>query len=224
MELLEEKLHIGDGYDSWPEKALGGAWKRAFDLVGASVILFLTIPLFLAIALAIKMSGPGSVLYAHTRVGLGGRPFPCLKFRSMVPDGDRVLAAYLATHPEAAAEWAEKRKLTHDPRITGIGNLLRKSSLDELPQVINVLRGEMSLVGPRPVVRDELTRYDLQLVHYLRSRPGITGLWQVSGRSDTTYEQRVRFDKNYALQWSPLQDLAILLRTIPALIERRGAV
>lgn len=224
MELLEEKLYDSGGYDSWPEEALGGVWKRAFDLVVASLIFLLTIPLFLAIALAIKMSGPGDALYEHTRIGLGGRPFPCLKFRSMVSDGDRVLAAYLKANPQAAAEWAEKRKLTDDPRITRIGKFLRKSSLDELPQIINVLRGEMSLVGPRPIVRDELSRYDLQLVHYLRSRPGITGLWQVSGRSDTSYEQRVSFDRDYALKWSPSQDVAILLRTIPALIERRGAV
>ncbi len=213
-----------EGFPDWPQSPLGGGVKRAFDVLCATVILILTLPVFAFVAVAIKMDRSGPVFYRHRRIGLGGREFDCLKFSSMIPDGDQVLAAYLARNPEAAEEWTQKRKLTDDPRVTPIGRFLRRSSLDELPQILNVLRGEMSLVGPRPVVRDELSRYDLQLVHYLRSRPGITGLWQISGRSDTSYEQRVNFDRHYALKWSAAEDISIMLRTIPALLERRGAV
>lgn len=211
------------GFPDWPQAALGGGVKRVFDLLCGFFILVLTLPIFAFVALTILFNRSGSVFYSHTRIGLGGREFNCFKFRSMIADGDRVLAGFLAANPEAAEEWAQTRKLMNDPRITPFGHFLRKSSLDELPQILNVLRGEMSLVGPRPVVRDELCRYDLQLVHYLRSRPGITGLWQVSGRSNTSYEQRVNFDRRYALKWSAIEDISIMLRTIPALLERRGA-
>lgn len=224
MELVDNRLRFETQFTAWPETAVGGPVKRCFDVVCASVILVLISPLILVICLAIASNRSGSVLYRHKRIGLGGREFDCLKFRSMVADGDAILQAHLAANPEAAEEWAEKRKLTDDPRVTPIGRFLRKSSLDELPQIINVLRGEMSLVGPRPIVRDEISRYDLELVHYLRTRPGITGLWQVSGRSDTSYEKRVTLDRRYALRWSLLDDISIMLRTIPALLLQRGAV
>ena len=198
--------------------------KRLADIVAASSLLVLLAPVFLAILIAMAIFERGPAFYGHSRVGLGGRRFKCLKFRSMIVNSDQVLGQLLATSPAAAREWAATRKLRNDPRVTWFGRLLRKSSLDELPQLFNVLKGEMSLVGPRPVTADELERYDLARVHYLRARPGITGLWQVTGRSNTSYKRRVALDKAYALNWSLMGDLAILLRTIPALLGSSGAV
>jgi exopolysaccharide production protein ExoY len=166
------------------------------------------------------------VLYRHTRIGLNARPFHCLKFRTMAEGADQLLARHLADNPQAAAEWAAQRKLANDPRITRLGNLLRKTSLDELPQLLNVLRGQMSLVGPRPVVHDELEEHygaDGRTA-YAAARPGITGLWQISGRSGTTYKERVTLDIAYVHTWSLLLDIKILLRTVPAVLARRGAM
>ncbi len=203
-----------------------GHWlKRGFDLVAASALLILLLPVLPLIALAVWLDG-GPALYRHARVGFGGRAFGCLKYRTMVPDADQRLAAHLATDRQAAEEWAARRKLSRDPRVTRVGAVLRATSLDELPQLINVLSGSMSLVGPRPVVADELAEhYDRDgCAAYLSSRPGITGLWQVSGRSGTSYSARVEFDRAYARTWSLWLDLKILLRTIPAVLARRGAV
>lgn len=176
------------------------------------------------IAFLIRRDG-GPALFRHPRVGLGGVTFSCFKFRSMVIDADARLARLLASDPVAAAEWETRRKLPRDPRITRIGAFLRRTSLDELPQLLNVLRGEMSLVGPRPVVREELDQhYGPATEAYCRTRPGLTGLWQVSGRSDTTYAERVQLDTRYVNEWSLALDLWILLRTIPAVLQRRGAV
>jgi lipopolysaccharide/colanic/teichoic acid biosynthesis glycosyltransferase len=199
--------------------------KRAMDVLGAGALLLLILPLLLVIALIVRRDG-GPVFYRHTRIGLGGRSFGCLKFRSMVVDADARLARLLAEDPTAAEEWATRRKLVADPRITAIGRFLRATSLDELPQLINVLRGEMSLVGPRPVVRDELERnYSAAgAAAYCATRPGITGLWQVSGRSDTTYAERVTLDCRYVREWSIGLDLRILFRTVPAVLKRRGAI
>lgn len=224
MELVDNDLRFDSEFTAWPETAVGGIVKRCFDVLCGSVIFVLVLPLFLVISLAILSNRSGSVFYKHKRTGLGGREFECLKFRSMIAEGDAVLQAHLRANPNAAEEWSEKRKLADDPRVTPIGRFLRKSSLDELPQIVNVLRGEMSLVGPRPIVRDEISRYDLDLVHYLRARPGITGLWQVSGRSNTSYEKRVNLDRRYALDWSLTNDVFIMVRTIPALVLQRGAV
>jgi exopolysaccharide production protein ExoY len=149
-------------------------------------------PLFLFVAILLRLTDPGPVFFGHKRVGLGGRSFHCLKFRTMCTDADAVLQRVLASDPAAAAEWEATRKLRNDPRISRVGRVLREYSVDELPQLINVIRGEMSLVGPRPVVTSELTRYGNAAVHYLSARPGITGLWQVSGRSDTTYRRARR--------------------------------
>ncbi|MDO9706821.1 sugar transferase [Paracraurococcus lichenis] len=199
------------------------ALKRAMDILGAALLLLVTAPLFALLALLIRADG-GPVLYAHERVGRGGRRFGCLKFRSMVVDSQARLAALLAADPEARAEWEATRKLKDDPRVTRIGRFLRATSLDELPQVLNVLRGEMSLVGPRPVVAAELEEhYGKAAEHYLSVRPGITGLWQISGRSDTTYATRVALDIDYASNPSLLADLRILLRTPLAVLSRRGA-
>ena len=208
---------------STARNAVGGGVKRALDLVLAMIALILFSPLILMVALAIWLTDPGPVFYGHRRVGLGGRAFRCLKFRSMASDGDRVLEAHLAAHPEARAEWQATRKLKDDPRVTRLGRVLREYSVDELPQLINVLRGEMSFVGPRPVVAEELARFGPQAALYLAARPGITGLWQVSGRSDTTYEERVALDSRYVTTWSILGDLWIVLRTVPAVLGARGS-
>jgi lipopolysaccharide/colanic/teichoic acid biosynthesis glycosyltransferase len=201
----------------WP------ALKRGLDILGAGALLAIALPAFLLLALLIRRDG-GPVFFAHERVGRHGARFGCLKFRSMVVDSDRRLAALLAADPEARAEWEATRKLRRDPRVTWIGRILRATSLDELPQLINVLRGEMSLVGPRPVPASELAaQYGAAAEHYLSVRPGITGLWQVSGRSDTTYAERVALDVRYATGHCLAMDLGILLRTPLVVLLRRGA-
>ena len=197
--------------------------KRAMDILGAGALLLLALPVFLVLAALVKMDG-GKAFYAHERVGRGGRLFGCLKFRSMVADSDRRLAALLASDPAARAEWDATRKLKNDPRVTAVGRFLRASSLDELPQLLNVLKGEMSLVGPRPVQASELAAfYGPAAQHYMAVRPGITGPWQVSGRSDTSYAQRVALDVAYVAHPSILNDVKILLRTPVAVLGRRGA-
>ena len=187
-------------------------------LLGVIVLL----PLMTVIAAAVKLDG-GPVLYRHLRIGKDGRQFYCLKFRSMRVDGDIVLTRFLQETPEAIAEWVASCKLTADPRVTGVGRFLRVTSLDELPQLINIIRLEMSLVGPRPIVAAELPRYGSDVSYYLSIRPGLTGLWQVSGRTGLSYEQRVSLDSFYVKNWSLLNDLRIILVTVPAVIMRRGA-
>ena len=197
--------------------------KRAMDIAIAGTALLVAAPFFLVVALLVRADG-GPAFYAHPRVGRGGRVFGCLKFRSMVIDSEARLEALLAADPAARAEWEETRKLKQDPRVTRIGRLLRATSLDELPQLINVLKGEMSIVGPRPVTQAELDRYyGVAAAHYLSVRPGITGLWQVSGRSETSYDHRVALDVAYVSQPSLLADIRILLRTPVAVLSRRGA-
>ncbi len=196
--------------------------KIAFDVVVATLLLILVAPIFLIVAAANWCSG-GPVFFAHRRVGLAGRSFYCLKFRTMVTDGERVLNEALARDPALAREWAATHKLQDDPRVTRIGRILRKTSLDELPQLINVLRLEMSLVGPRPIVAAEIPKFGDDIVHYYATRPGLTGLWQVSGRSNTSFGRRVQLDVWYATNWSLWNDIAVLLRTIPAVLAREGA-
>ena len=197
--------------------------KRALDIAIASAALLVAAPFFLVVSLLVRADG-GSAFYAHQRVGRGGRLFGCLKFRSMVVDSQARLEALLASDPDARAEWDATRKLKNDPRITRIGRFLRATSLDELPQLINVLRGEMAIVGPRPVTLTELDQYyGAAAAHYLTVRPGITGLWQVSGRSETSYDQRVALDVAYVSQPSLLADMRILLKTPVAVLSRRGA-
>jgi exopolysaccharide production protein ExoY len=204
-------------------KALFPIAKRALDILGAGVGLVLLAPFFLIVALMVRADG-GPAFFAHQRVGRGGKLFGCLKFRSMVIDSQARLEALLANDPAARAEWEATRKLKNDPRITRIGRFLRSTSLDELPQLINVLRGEMSLVGPRPVQEAEIDRYyGASAAHYMAVRPGITGLWQVSGRSETSYESRVALDVSYVSRPSLLADISILLRTPVAVLSRRGA-
>ncbi|WP_142850466.1 undecaprenyl-phosphate galactose phosphotransferase WbaP [Telmatospirillum sp. J64-1] len=196
--------------------------KRLFDIVATSLLLLFFAPLMGIIALLVKMDG-GPAMFGHTRIGRHGREFKCLKFRTMVTDADKVLEDLLARDPAARAEWEKDFKLRKDPRITRIGSFLRRSSLDELPQLLNVLKGDMSLVGPRPIVRKEIERYGDAIRYYFMCPSGITGLWQVSGRNDTTYERRVALDSWYARNWSLWLDIVILLRTVKVLLNRSGA-
>ncbi|WBH18205.1 sugar transferase [Sphingomonas radiodurans] len=193
------------------------------DLAVALIALAFFLPLMLVIATIIYVTDPGPVFFAHRRVGRGGRHFRCLKFRSMAVNAEELLAELLAKDAEARAEWARDHKLKNDPRITAIGGLLRKSSLDELPQLFNVLRGEMSLVGPRPIVDAEVLRYGRYFAHYCSVRPGITGLWQVSGRNNTSYRRRVAFDVTYSRSRSALFDAKILVMTVPSVMLARGS-
>jgi len=166
------------------------------------------------VALKIKLFDGGAVIFTHIRIGRHGQLFKCYKFRTMIPNSAEVLAELLAGDPEARAEWEKDRKLKNDPRITPIGRFLRKTSLDELPQLINIVKGEMSLVGPRPVVPDELDLYGEARVYYLQVRPGLTGLWQISGRNDVDYERRVSLDTWYVRNWTLWSDVLILFRTL----------
>ena len=202
---------------------IGGAFKRAFDITAALGGIIVFSPLFLMLALLVKFSDGGRVFYGHPRIGRNGKVFRCLKFRTMVENGEEVLAAHLAKHPQEREEGNATRKLQDDPRVTRVGAVLRKLSLDELPQILNILRGEMSFVGPRPVVDDELTLYGTAASFYLQSRPGLTGLWQVSGRNDVSYGTRVAFDRHYVENWSFVFDLKILIWTVPAVFSSRGS-
>ena len=192
----------------------GRVLKRSGDIVFSLLVLSLGAPLFLLLALLVKLSSRGSVFYCQRRIGRGYKGFGCLKFRTMRRDADRVLASMLANDPKLRAEFERDHKLKRDPRITPLGQFLRRSSLDELPQFINVLRGEMSVVGPRPIVWDELRRYGRHMDEVLSVRPGLTGLWQVSGRNNLTYRTRVRLDLTYVRNRSFWLDLGIVLRTI----------
>jgi undecaprenyl-phosphate galactose phosphotransferase len=205
-----------------PTLARHSITKRCFDIVGALLILLAAAPVMLVIAVLVKLDG-GPILFRHRRVGAGGVAFPCLKFRTMVVDAERALNNLLARDAAARAEWEAEFKLRKDPRITWLGRFLRKSSLDELPQLFNVIAGQMSLVGPRPIVYQEVARYSTKIADYYTCRPGITGLWQVSGRNDVSYDERVALDSRYARQWSFGQDLLILVQTIRVVLQRAGA-
>lgn len=197
--------------------------KRVMDL---GLVVVFALPLFFLVALLgllIRLDSPGSLFYGHSRLGLNGNRFKAWKFRSMVQNADRRLAEYLEHHPELREEWERDQKLKNDPRVTRVGRFLRKTSLDELPQLWNVLRGEMSLVGPRPIVEEEVKRYGPLFALYTKVRPGLTGLWQVSGRNDTTYAERVAMDAYYVRNWSPWLDLYILARTVWVVLFGKGA-
>ena len=196
--------------------------KRFVDIVVACLAIILLAPLSSVIAAIIVADG-GKVFFGHERVGLNGRPFKCLKFRSMKLNSQELLTELLATDDEARAEWNEHYKLKNDPRITWFGNFIRRSSIDELPQLINVLKGDMSLVGPRPVMAEELQRYGEHASEFLSVKPGVTGLWQVSGRNDLDYEQRVALDIEYVRNHNMLMDMSILTRTVWVVLDRKGA-
>lgn len=196
--------------------------KRAFDLVMTVLICLVFSPVLLLLTLWV-MSDGGKPFYGHTRIGKNGKAFTCWKFRSMGLDSQEVLAHLLATDPAAKAEWEQDFKLRNDPRVTRVGRLLRKTSLDELPQLWNVLRGDMSLVGPRPIIDEELARYGNSKDYYLMAKPGMTGLWQVSGRNDVDYDTRVYLDAWYVKNWSLWNDIVIMFKTIEIVLKRDGA-
>ena len=200
------------------------AWLwRGFDIAVALVVLVTILPFLVLMTLVLFVSDPGPVFYGHRRIGYRGRTFNCLKFRTMKRNGDAVLRAHLQANPEARREWQETHKLRSDPRVTRLGAVLRKLSIDELPQLINVLAGDMSMVGPRPIVDAEVPRYGAHFEHYCRVRPGLTGLWQISGRNDTTYQQRVALDVTYIARKSLMLDTWLLWKTVPAVVLARGS-
>lgn len=209
---------------------MGGARRRnlppskaIFDKFAAVAGLVFFAPFMLLIALVLRFVEGGPVLFAHERIGQNGRPFRCLKFRTMAVNANEVLTDLLRTDPAARAEWESSRKLSVDPRVTCLGALLRRTSLDELPQFWNVLRGDMSMVGPRPITADELHHYQERVDYYLSVRPGLTGAWQVGGRSTTTYAERVGMDVDYVRNWTFWRDMRIVLQTVVVVLHRRGA-
>lgn len=196
---------------------------RVLDIVGAIGLIIVFLPLMLLIAAFICATSRGPVFFSQKRIGRNGHLFNCFKFRSMVVDAEERLKQLLATDPAAKAEWDLNQKLRNDPRISGIGRLLRKSSLDELPQLWNVLRGDMSLVGPRPIIGAEQYRYGRYIAHYCSVRPGITGLWQISGRNNVSYRRRVAYDVLYAKKSKIGDDIRILLLTVPCVLTSKGS-
>lgn len=199
-------------------------FKRLFDVVFSLLALSIGFPFFFLVALAVRCSSTGNVIYSHERIGLNGKSFRCYKFRTMYPDADQRLKEILEKDPLLREEWEKNHKLKKDPRITKIGSFLRKTSLDELPQFWNVLRGDLSVVGPRPRVKAEIQKYFGAKTPYILSvRPGLTGIWQVSGRSNTSYESRLSMDELYIQKQSLLFDLKLIVKTVPAMIFNRGA-
>jgi undecaprenyl-phosphate galactose phosphotransferase len=200
-------------------------WKRPFDVVFSLFAILITLPIMIPIAIIIKLTDRGSIFFGHNRVGYRGRLFKVLKFRSMYPDAEERLKKILEEDPEAREEWNRTFKLKNDPRVTPIGKILRRTSLDELPQFFNVLKGDMSVVGPRPVVEEELKKYYKDKAkYYLSVKPGVTGYWQVEGRSDVdNYEERVDMDVWYVQNQSFLLDLKIILKTIWVMFTGKGA-
>jgi len=198
-------------------------FKRIFDITATVIGGLLILPVIAIVAILIYLDSPGPIVFGHKRVGQGGKEFPCYKFRSMVPNAQEALEIYLKENPEAREEWERDFKLKDDPRVTKIGKFLRKTSLDELPQLWNVLIGDMSLVGPRPIVRAEVEKYGEYINDFYLVPPGITGVWQVSGRSDTTYEERVLMDSWYVHNWSVWIDIVYLVKTVLAVLKGKGA-
>lgn len=201
----------------------GELGKTIFDFTLTFIGTICISPLLAYIAYRIKKEDPGPVIFKHMRVGKNGKSFPCYKFRSMCVDAKQMLEKYLRENPEARMEWERDFKLKNDPRVTPIGEFLRRTSLDELPQIFNVLKGEMSLVGPRPIVQEEVPRYGIHIKKYYSVKPGITGLWQVSGRSDISYSERVALDVEYVVNRNLLKDIQILIKTFDVVFRKKGA-
>lgn len=197
----------------------GGLGKRILDIVVVLTSIVILSPVLLLVATLILVTMGRPIVFSHRRIGFGGRPIQVFKFRTMVKDAEQVLTRHLDRNPDAAREWHTTRKLKQDPRTTALGQILRRSSLDELPQLLSVLTGQMSCVGPRPIVDAEIANYGEYWGEYTRARPGMTGLWQVSGRNKLPYGQRVALDRHYVRRWSMARDLLILLRTIPAVLH-----
>lgn len=197
--------------------------KRFFDLSLTILSLPVALPLALILCALIRLDSPGNVIYCQERVGRQGKVFRIYKFRTMVMEADESLGGWLRDNPDLAREWRESQKLRKDPRLTRMGEFLRKTSLDELPQLYNILLGDMSLVGPRPIVRSEIAKYGRFFKDYCKISPGLTGLWQISGRNNTTYKRRVACDYHYIRHWSPGLDMLILAKTFPVAIGGYGA-
>jgi len=206
-----------------PQNHVNETILRLLDIVIGIIAVIVFAPLLIGLAIAIYVTSPGPLIFAQPRIGRNGREFRCLKFRTMVVDATDRLEQLLASDPAARAEWARDHKLRNDPRITPLGRFLRKSSLDELPQFFNLINGTMSVVGPRPIVNAEVVRYGRRFQDYCRVRPGITGLWQVSGRSDTTYRRRVALDVAYSRHRSLGLNIKIMLMTVPAVLAAKGS-
>ena len=213
--VIKSKNNLSRWYNRW--------FKFCFDIVMTVTGSILLSPFILLLALVVGIDNRGRVIFAHRRVGRNGKPFSCYKFQTMVKDADKALVQYLSENADARKEWERSFKLADDPRVTRLGAFLRRTSLDELPQIVNVLKGEMSLVGPRPIVEAEMEMYGENIREYLMVRPGITGMWQTSGRSDTTYEERVQMDTWYVRNWSVWIDMKYLLKTFSAVVSKKGA-
>jgi exopolysaccharide production protein ExoY len=205
-----------------PPFVVGGSATRYFDVYFALSSIALWLPLLCLIAIAVKLIDGGPVLYRHRRVGRNGKAFDCLKFRTMVVDAEKILQSQVAINCKVAREWEENHKLKSDSRVTPLGAVLRKTSLDELPQLFNILKGDMSFVGPRPIVVAEVVKYGECITHYMCARPGLTGPWQVSGRNDVDYEHRVWLDSQYVENWRFWRDLAIIIKTFRGIVTSRG--
>jgi len=204
-------------------RPIGGPTKRAFDIIACFLAAIIAAPLLLTCYFLVLANSGRPVLFRHRRIGFGGREFTCLKFRTMAADAEKRLQQHLAANPDAAREWLDNQKLHDDPRVTKIGKVMRRFSLDELPQLFNVLKGEMSLVGPRPIVVEEIGKYQEYFHVYANGRPGLTGLWQIKGRNRTTYSERVAFDVDYLRNWSLRRDVVIVLMTVKRVLEGHGA-
>lgn len=221
MSTVSEIPLLGD--KRWRPAATGDLFRREVDRFVAALLVLMLAPMLFIVAFLVWHRDGAPVLFGHYRVGRNGKLFRCLKFRSMYRQSEQMLADLLHNDPVARAEWQRDQKLSNDPRITPIGHFLRRTSLDELPQLFNVIRGEMSLVGPRPITVEELTRYGRVRWQYLSVRPGMTGLWQVSGRNETTYDERVALDRHYVESRTLTMDVSILLRTVLVVLQRDGA-
>lgn len=219
LHLVAERPHRSDIRSSSFTSAFA---KRSFDILGAISIALVFLPVMIVVGIIIRLSGQ-PVVFSHLRVGRGRKLFPCYKFRTMRPDAEKVLQELIRSDPAVLREWRESHKLHDDPRVTKFGEFLRRSSMDELPQLWNVLKGDMSLVGPRPIVEDELERYGNKAGAYLSVRPGMTGLWQIMGRSNVKYSRRVSLDTWYVRRQNVLLDAWIVLRTAVVVLKRIGA-
>ncbi|MCP5468627.1 MAG: sugar transferase [Deltaproteobacteria bacterium] len=222
-DLKSIELLTGEKWGKTRSSLYSNYLKRGLDLLLIVLSLPFFIPLMLFLSLWIKLDSKGPIVYSGQRIGKDGKAFSCFKFRTMHPNADQILDELLKNNPNLQEEWKKDQKLRQDPRVTRAGKWIRKLSIDELPQVFNILRGDMSWVGPRPIVKDEIIRYGDKFSYYKQVRPGLTGLWQVSGRNHTSYEERVNLDMFYAQKINLLLDLKIILKTLPAVLFSKGA-
>lgn len=216
-------LSQAQALDSTRSAPVGGIIKRAFDVLFSLTAIIALLPLLAGCCLVVMITSPGPVLFRHRRIGLSGREFNCLKFRTMQIDAEATLEEHLAKNPDARREWQTMQKLKKDPRITPYGHFMRRTSLDELPQLFNVLRGDMSMVGPRPIVDEEVAKYREHFALYASGRPGLTGLWQINGRNAASYTERISYDLQYLRNWSFFRDIRIIVATAVQVVDGGGA-